>query len=370
MAEFAGNRRLFLRFAVACTALLSAVGNAASPRPLPALNIDIAETSVSGLSSGAFMAVQFQVAHSSIVKGAGIIAGGPYYCAQDEVITATTRCSCTLDPAHSFCSVTATSTDVAALVAATRRFARDRLIDDPVAIARQRVFTFSGGKDETVPAPVVAQLDEYFAALGLPAASLAEAALAGAGHGMPTESYGGACAATAEPYLNTCGYDAAGKILDWIYGPLQAPRTGKARGRFIRFDQTPFIPRQSVLAGNSGLDSSGWVYVPDSCAKGAKCRLHIALHGCKQGQSYIPLEPLPNGAAEFGTTFVRHAGYDRWADSNRLVVLFPQAVSIPFANPYGCWDWWGYTDEHYADRQGVQIRALRAMADRLAAGVR
>ncbi|MFT5643938.1 MAG: poly(3-hydroxybutyrate) depolymerase [Janthinobacterium sp.] len=35
--------------------------------------------SVSALSSGAYMAKQFQVAYSSIVAGVGIIAGGPFY---------------------------------------------------------------------------------------------------------------------------------------------------------------------------------------------------------------------------------------------------------------------------------------------------
>jgi poly(3-hydroxybutyrate) depolymerase len=122
-----------------------------------------------------------------------------------------------------------------------------------------------------------------------------------------------------------------------------------------------------LMTGESGLDSSGWVYVPDSCAKGARCRLHIALHGCKQGQSYVPLEGSLVGSATYGTTFVRHAGYDAWADTNELVVLFPQAVSIPLLNPNGCWDWWGYGGAHYADKEGVQIRALRAMADRLSA---
>ncbi len=70
-----------------------------------------------------------------------------------------------------------------------------------------------------------------------------------------------------------------------------------------------------------------------------------------------------------GTTFVKNAGYDRVAANNNIVVLFPQAVSIPAVNPNGCWDWWGYTDRHYADRQGVQIRALRGMVDRLSSGV-
>jgi len=35
---------------------------------------------VVGLSAGAFFAAQFHVAFSSELIGAGIIAGGPYYC--------------------------------------------------------------------------------------------------------------------------------------------------------------------------------------------------------------------------------------------------------------------------------------------------
>src|ERR1700745_1901333 len=49
---------------------------------LPSLGAELSATSVSGLSAGAYMAGQFQIAHSSIVRGAGIIAGGPYGCAE------------------------------------------------------------------------------------------------------------------------------------------------------------------------------------------------------------------------------------------------------------------------------------------------
>ena len=40
---------------------------------------------VSGISAGAAMAIQFQYAFSRIVKGAGIVAGVPYMCAQGLV---------------------------------------------------------------------------------------------------------------------------------------------------------------------------------------------------------------------------------------------------------------------------------------------
>ena len=55
-------------------------------------NIDITSTTVSGLSSGAFMAQQFHFAESDIVSGAAIIAGGPYYCARGRLVFATDKC--------------------------------------------------------------------------------------------------------------------------------------------------------------------------------------------------------------------------------------------------------------------------------------
>ena len=48
--------------------------------PLPGL--DRTAITVSGLSSGGFFAHQFHVAFSSLVKGAGILAGGPYGCVE------------------------------------------------------------------------------------------------------------------------------------------------------------------------------------------------------------------------------------------------------------------------------------------------
>ena len=91
------NHPRLARFVFACVMAYSLPCHGQPPQELPALNLDIAETSVSGISSGAFMAVQFQVAHSSIVKGVGVVAGGPYFCSQGSAIAATTRCSCTLD---------------------------------------------------------------------------------------------------------------------------------------------------------------------------------------------------------------------------------------------------------------------------------
>ncbi|MBS1190186.1 MAG: Poly (3-hydroxybutyrate) depolymerase [Rhodocyclaceae bacterium] len=360
-------------FLAACLLALARSGLADPFPALPALNVDIAETSVSGISSGAFMSVQFQVAHSSIVKGAGVVAGGPYYCAQDDAIRATTQCTCTLDPLHQVCSVSPTSADVPALEKATRDFAQKNLIDNPDNLARQRVYVFAGGKDELVPAPVIDQLDDYYRRLAVPAANVKTERWAKAGHTMPTMRYGNACPVTDTPYISDCNFDGAKEILTWIYGPLataKKTKKPKAGGRFIQFDQTPYLPASQRYSWTTGMDQSGWLYLPAACERGEPCRLHVAFHGCKQGQSYALLRPLPDGSVYYGTTFVRHAGYDTWADANRIAVLFPQAVSIPGLNPNGCWDWWGYTDGNYATRKGVQISTVRAMIDRIASGKR
>ena len=99
-----------LLFAAALTpfAMLHNTVHAASA--LPALVLDKTQTTVSGLSSGGFMAVQLHVAYSAtFAKGAGVVAGGPFYCAEGSVTNATGRCM-----AHS------TSIPVATLVSTTK----------------------------------------------------------------------------------------------------------------------------------------------------------------------------------------------------------------------------------------------------------
>lgn len=359
-------RTMFILASIVIPCLLTP---ACAAPPLPALNIDVRQTSISGISSGGFMAAQFQVAHASTVVGAGIIAGGPYFCAQNNVLNAVTRCSCTGEPTVP-CAVSAQSTDLPTLLAATQKLAAQGKIDPPEEIARQKVLTLSGGKDTLVPPAIAGQLGDFYLALGLPVDHLSAIALPNAAHTMPTMNYGSACELQDEPYIGKCGFDSARNILKWIYGPLKPASRGQRKGRFIQYDQHAYLPPDSSAPWKTGLDSTGWLYVPNSCARGEACRLHIALHGCKQGQNFLPLHPPPGGGLYNGTTFVRNTGYDRWADNNHLVILYPQAVSIPWANPNGCWDWWGYTGADYATKDGVQIRALKAMADRLEAARR
>jgi poly(3-hydroxybutyrate) depolymerase len=110
------------------------------------------------------------------------------------------------------------------------------------------------------------------------------------------------------------------------------------------------------------LNDTGFAYIPAACAppRNEVCRTHIAFHGCEQT------------VADIQEQFVRNTGYNRWAETNNIIVLYPQARREPpppsqnGPNPKGCWDWWGYSGAAYATKAGPQMAVLRAMLDRLA----
>src|SRR3990172_7811654 len=62
----------------------STVLSAAAAEALPELGAELDATSVSGLSSGAYMAGQIELAHATHIVGVGIVAGGPYACAETQ----------------------------------------------------------------------------------------------------------------------------------------------------------------------------------------------------------------------------------------------------------------------------------------------
>jgi len=312
---------------------------ALAAEPLPALRADLKAVTASGLSSGGYMAVQLHVAHSAMVKGVGVIAGGPYYCAHGSLWTAYNNC---MTPGR-----WSPLPDTKLLKQETDRLAKAKRIDPTANLAAARVWIFHGMRDRTVYPAVVQGLREYYGFYKVKAELVDHKP---AGHAMVTEDAGNKeCAATKEPYINDCDYDAAGELLKHIVGALKNP-SGKPGGRLVGFDQGPY-------AEEARMGKIGFLYVPRACEKG-RCRVHVAFHGCRQS------------ADEVGEQFAREAGYNRWADSNRMLVLYPQAAaswSFFAFNPRGCWDWWGYTGSAYHTQEGVQIKAVMAMLKRLAA---
>jgi poly(3-hydroxybutyrate) depolymerase len=345
------SRRLLhviILLTLVCIALLLLPLRAQLPG-LPAMKA--ADVSVSGLSSGGYMAVQYSVAYSASLKGAGIVAGGPYSCSHGSVDTATSVCSCT---GLGLCRVQPGGTDVAGLAALTEQYAASGSIDPVANLASQRIWMFSGTEDTVVPQAVMNDLHSYYRRY-IDSANISYRKDVAAQHAMPTDSFGNACSKLGSPYINNCGVDAAGLLLQWIY-PGLAPRSASApAGRLLEFDQAQYLADPTT----HGMAASGFLYIPAACdvsggSGGQGCKLHVAFHGCKQD------------ARSIGDQFILNTGYLPWADSNRILLLFPQAAPVfPLANPNACWDWFNYDDANFARKNGRQMAAVKAMVDRL-----
>lgn len=313
----------------------------ASADPWPTLSLDPAQTTLSGLSSGGYMAVQLHVAYSAtFARGVGVVAGGPFHCAEGQLRHATGRC---LDDGS--------GSPVEALQATARRYEQQGAIDPLAALSRSRVYVFSGANDLVVKQPLGHDLARWYAAF-VPAAQIRTRFDVPAEHGMVTDDFGNACAVRGGAFIQNCGVDLAGEMLAWLLAPSGAvgelaPRaTNPLQGRWLKPDQHEFI------AAGRGMGREARLYVPRDCeaASGPPCRLHVVLHGC--GQSLDNIDE----------TYVRHTGYPRWAETNRLVLLFPQTSREALNS---CWDWWGYTGADYAQRTGAQMAAIKGMVDRL-----
>jgi poly(3-hydroxybutyrate) depolymerase len=332
-------------------ALRAASPLAALGEELPRLGVTLPATSVSGLSSGAYMAGQIELAHSKDVVGAGIVAGGPFGCAETASSQLFPYWPLVLwqnasQAANECMQVEWGAPDADALAKRAKELAEAGKIDPLDGLADDKVYLFSGNEDQTVRRDVVEAAKRFYKAAGVPDTSVTLVEKEG-GHAFLTETEGTACGLSKDPYVSDCDYDQAKAILGWIYRPL-ADAAPSPTGQFIIFDQSAFDKTPP-----DGLAQEGVVYVPSDCANKSGCRLHIALHGCDQARETV------------GDAFIKESGFARYADTNRLVILFPQ-VAGSIVNPHGCWDWWGYTDIDYLGKDAPQIEAIWGMAQRLA----
>ena len=334
------STRRALRAPALTAALAGLVACGAGPEapPLAAITLDASRVAVAGLSSGAYMATQVHVALNSRVHGAALVAGGPYGCAQGTLETALGPCMAAQPAAP----------DVGALVAAATRRAGEARVDPFTAFDGDRVWVLHGAKDATVSPALARATADLYRGLGGDSLDVQVDDARGFGHGLPSINGGAPCEAPASPWLLDCGIDAAGEAMRALFG-ADVGAAGAGDGTLARFDQTALAPEGAV-----GLADEGYVYTPTAC-EGGTCGALVVFHGCQQNAEMV------------GEAFVRDAGFNRWADVHRVVVVYPQAQSsyVPL-NPKACWDWWGYGGADYDTREGGQVRFVAAVLDRLA----
>ncbi len=324
--------------------------------------VDIRNSSVSGLSAGGFFANQFFTAYSGMMSGVGVFAGGPYGCARGDLSKALNDCMA------SPCFLTFEV--MTQLVNKARAYAGDDRIDPLENLKSKNIFLFSGMIDKTVSPAVMDRVYDWYLKAGVPRSNIHYKKSIIAGHAMPTIAYGNKCEEVdSPPWISACNFDGAGEVLKHIYSALNpAEPVTMASGKLIEFSQMEFVDPQPLnaedLARRTSLNEFGYAYVPKSCQEGEVCRIHVVFHGCRQVYNKDPEGvDLEKSGAAYGLQMVRHAGYNEWANSNHIIVLYPQ-VQKNKVNPNGCFDWWGYLDgtkDNYLTKDAPQMKAVRAM---------
>lgn len=323
-------------------------------KSLPKLSAAANDVTVSGISSGAYMAGQFQLAHAKKVSGAAIIAGGPYGCALSSFSAFTFgigREMVNLSKAVNGCMLNLYAVwgepDVERMINQAKDRARADQIDPISSVLPDKVYLFSGREDHTVVPAIVKSAYDFYLKLGVPEKNIKRVMQYSAGHGFVTENNGGSCELSAQPFVVDCDYDQAGDLLAFFYGDLKSP-SAELAGEYVTFDQRPFVEGLK----DADMADQGIAYIPQNCTTSPDCRVHIAFHGCGQNAKFV------------GNAFVKGSGFARWADTNRLIVLFPQ-VRESLGSTQACWDWWGYTGDNFLIRDGVQITAVNRMLEHL-----
>ncbi|MGI9224141.1 MAG: extracellular catalytic domain type 2 short-chain-length polyhydroxyalkanoate depolymerase [Woeseiaceae bacterium] len=307
---------------------------------LPAVEYDAAlrsRISVSGVSSGGYMAVQSHVAFAEKIGGIAVVAGGPYHCAAGDVKTALGSCM--------------TGADLGAepMIDFVNEAAAAGSIATPDTMQDARVWIFHSPADAVVSPRAGDALADFYAAF-VPTENIGVVNDIESAHGWPTVAAGVACEEQGGHYINACDYDAAGELLQHLYRELQPAADDAVTDNLGTIDLSRYFDADSHIA------DAGFAYAPSACrATADDCRLHVALHGCVQGAEFLE------------DRFVRQAGFNEWAETNRIVVVYPQLESSLF-NPKGCWDWWGYTGDDYDLRSGKQVAGISAIIDAFVSG--
>ncbi|WP_321883588.1 extracellular catalytic domain type 2 short-chain-length polyhydroxyalkanoate depolymerase [Paraburkholderia bannensis] len=331
------------------------------------------QSSISGLSSGAFMTVQLHLAHSASFSGVGVIAGGPFRCAESFRGAAPLAEDAYVQSAEYICMsplTAAAGPDANRLADLARSTAQAGKIDPVANLKDDRVFLFSGTQDSVVHSTVVKCTELFYRQLGVNTLTFDDTVAAG--HCIVTDNPEDSMLALNQPpYINRGDGMLSHKILRHLYDGLEDP-SERPTGRIVRFDQREFFDNEA----RASMSEFGYAYLPRAVElDGKPARVHIVLHGCKQGYGFVNFvngrEDVLNQVS-YGNRYITTTGYNEIADSNNIIVLYPQAAGSDGSvqNPDGCWDWWGYTSPDpqapdYYSRDAIQIRAIHRMLTQL-----
>ena len=222
------------------------------------------------------------------------------------------------------CMKSPSSISLSSISGQVAAYAKDGSIDPIDNVKNHKIYLFSGTQDSVVAPGVMAKLaEQYTSTFGVDKANIKTDFNTPAQHSMVTNDYGNSCSYLGSPYINNCNVDSAGAFFKQVYPDF------KEGGSAV--SSNLFTYKQSGKYSASSFSDTGYIYIPTACQQGAECKVSVAFHGCNQGASVI------------GTAYVSNAGYNKHAEINNIIVVYPQ-VGVSYFNPMnaqGCFDWFG-----------------------------
>jgi len=303
------------------------------------------DVTVSGISSGGYFSAQMLVAFSSIIKGAGLFASGPYYCTRGVAVTIEDWMT------------TALSILVDQLLLAAKGFEELGLIDQMSNLRNSKVYVYSGTKDWIVWQEVVKKNALFFELAG---ADVHTDYGIASEHCFPTDFFGNPCDKLGSPYISNCNFFGSKHALEHIMGKQLNQKIDYKQSNIKSFNQANYNPGMT-----SSFGKTGYIYIPDGC-QSKECPLHVAFHGWEQT------------IADIGLDYIKGTGFLGLAEANNIIILFPQVQKSSFYpyNPKGCWDWWGYSEIvplpvswTFPTNTGTQMKAIYKMIRDIQAGI-
>lgn len=299
---------------------------------LSCFSSDQLKYTISGISSGGFMANQMATIFSSQFSGVATVAGGFYYCAEDylpkkvkeDSLGIGTRNLFLFEPApiddsfnpfilfsgsnsaswfrpqkgnpiyqSSLCMSSPDKTNLPTDYLKSN--AEKNLVDPLINLSEQKVFIYHGSADSVIRAKSQERLKEYYLSVGV--LDLNIETITGTGnHNFPTDRTDAMpCKRAGVPYLGACDLDLAGLFLGSFY-------TDEKKGKLIRsevnrdhlyiVDQTTQIENVNKSEENwtmaaPSIAPYGYMYASDKCLQNpGSCQTHVALHGCQMSDSF------------------------------------------------------------------------------------
>jgi|GEM_PF-923221 len=288
------------------------------------------KVTISGISSGGFMANQMATIYSSEISGVGTVAGGFYYCAEDYLPKKVKQDANTIgttnlflfeptakmindtlnpfiifhglnpqtwfrpqkgNPIYRSVAVCMGEPDKAQLeLSYLKKNEEHHLVDPLFNLRNQKAYIFQGQSDSVLNSKMQNKLKEQYLAVGLKEENIQLEEGKGS-HNFPTDRADGIdCSKEEVPYVSSCGVDVAGNILK------HTVNSELLRGEFNRdhiylVDQTQLLniskPEEEWMQPSPSIAPYGYLYASEKCLQSPdSCQLHVALHGCKMSDSY------------------------------------------------------------------------------------